>query len=174
MSNYDPYRFLPNNQPPPSSSIEQIHIPTYAPPDLDPTQPLPGAKSYHRGESHQDMSEQGEAGPSRKRPRETESNGSNGHGHGSGPGPSNGQGQAHNGGGAARRPVEVPPSMFGFDARNDLTREIGTWLVKTCQGRENIEVSLSFPVENNSLTSRSRSSSDRSSTPAAHMILQSA
>lgn len=138
MSNYDPYRFLPNNQPPPSSSIEQIHIPIYAAPDLDPSRPLPGAESYHSRESHQDMAEQNEAGPSRKRPREAEGNGGNGHGHGNAP--SNGHGQAHNGG-AARRPVEVPPSMFGFDARNDLTREIGTWLVKTCQGRENIEVS---------------------------------
>jgi len=174
MSNYDPYRFLPNNQPPPSSSIEQIHIPTYAPPDLDPSQPLPEAKSYHRGELHQDMSEQGEAGPSRKRPREAELNGGSGHGHGSGP--SNGHGQAHNGG-AARRPIEVPPSMFGFDARNDLTREIGTWLVKTCQGRENIEVSsIAFSGElgNDSLIRRSRSSSGKSSTPAVHMILQSA
>jgi hypothetical protein len=139
MSNYDPYRFLPNNQPPPSSSIEQIHIPVYAAPDLDPSRPLPGAKSSHTRESHQDMAEQSEAGPSRKRPREAEGNGGNGHGHGIAP--SNGHGQGHNGGGAARRPVEVPPSMFGFDARNDLTREIGTWLVKTCQGRENIEVS---------------------------------
>jgi hypothetical protein len=139
MSNYDPYRFLPNNQPPPSSSIEQIHIPIYAAPDLDPSKPLPGAESYHSRESRQDMTEQSEAGPSRKRPREAEGNGGNGHGHGNQS--SNGHGQGHNGGGAARRPVEVPPSMFGFDARNDLTREIGTWLVKTCQGRENIEVS---------------------------------
>ena len=135
MSNYDPYRFLPNNQPPPRSSIEQIHIPIYAPPDLDPSIPLPGTESYHTRESHQVMAEQSEAGPSRKRPREAEGNGGNGHGHPT----SNGHG--HNGGGAGRRPVEVPPSMFGFDARNDLTREIGTWLVKTCQGRENIEVS---------------------------------
>jgi len=85
------------------------------------------------------MTEQNEAGPSRKRPREADGNGGTGHGHGTAS--SNGHGQGHNGGGAARRPVEVPPSMFGFDARNDLTREIGTWLVKTCQGRENIEVS---------------------------------
>jgi len=139
MSNYDPYRFLPNNQPPPRSSIEQIHIPIYAPPDLDPSRPLPGTESYHTRESHQAMTEQNEAGPSRKRPREADGNGGTGHGHGTAS--SNGHGQGHNGGGAARRPVEVPPSMFGFDARNDLTREIGTWLVKTCQGRENIEVS---------------------------------
>jgi hypothetical protein len=139
MSSYDPYRFLPNNQPPPSSSIEQIHIPIYAPPDSDPSRPLPGAESYQPRESHQDMAEQGEAGPSRKRPREAEGNGGNGHGHGNAP--SNGHGQGHDGAAPVRRPVEVPPSMFGFDARNDLTREIGTWLVKTCQGRENIEVS---------------------------------
>jgi hypothetical protein len=133
MSSYDPYRFLPNQQPPPSSSIEQIHIPIYAAPDLDPSGPLPdsGRSNYLGTESRREMSDQGnEAGPSRKRPRDSEpSNGGNGNGHG------------HNGASAARRPVEVPPSMFGFDARNDLTREIGTWLVKTCQGRENIEVS---------------------------------
>jgi hypothetical protein len=137
MSNYDPYRFLPNNQPPPSSSIEQIHIPIYAPPDLDPSGPLPRAESYN---TNQAMAEQSEAGPSRKRPREGEGNGGNGHGHGNASSNGHGFGQGHNGAASARRPVEVPPSMFGFDARNDLTREIGTWLVKTCQGRENVEV----------------------------------
>jgi hypothetical protein len=164
MSNYDPYRFLPNNQPPPSSSIEQIHIPIYAPPDLDPSRPLPGAESYHTSKSRQDMAEQSEAGPSRKRPREAEGNGGNGHGHGNAP--SNGHGQAHNGGGVARRPVEVPPSMFGFDARNDLTREIGTWLVKTCQGRENIEVSrIATQGESVLILGRNQARTNRPPTP---------
>lgn len=139
MSSYDPYRFLPNKQPPPSSSTEQIHIPIYAAPDLDPSSALPGSESsihHERADhSHQGMAEQSEAGPSRKRPREhDEMNGGDRHVN------ATNNGQGHNGGGA-RRPVEVPPSMFGFDARNDLTREIGTWLVKTCQGRDNIEVS---------------------------------
>lgn len=151
MSSYDPYRFLPNQQPPPPSTVEQIHIPIYAPPDLDLSRPLLESEIYYaRNQSRQGMTESNEAGPSRKRPRDEGSNG--GHGTGSGNGHAHGadhergrtshNGQRHNGPPlASNRPVEVPPSMFGFDARNDLTREIGTWLVKTCQGRENIEVS---------------------------------
>jgi hypothetical protein len=54
-----------------------------------------------------------------------------------------GSSNGHLGAQSERAPTErpVPLSMFGFDARNDLTREIGNWLVHTCQGRENIEVS---------------------------------
>jgi hypothetical protein len=169
MSSYDPYRFLPNNQPPPSSSIEQIHIPVYAPPDLDPSAPLPEAEYPNSSgkESRHEMAEQSEAGPSRKRPRESEgSNGGNGHGHA----PSTGHGHGHNGS-TSRRPVEVPQSMFGMDARNDLTREIGTWLVKTCQGRENIEVSCqATEVRISALTRRSKLSLDKSYILAVHMI----
>lgn len=40
-----------------------------------------------------------------------------------------------------QRQRPIPPSMFGLDARNDLTREIGNWIVNTCQGLQDIEVS---------------------------------
>jgi hypothetical protein len=134
MSSYDPYRFLPGQQPPHSSDIEQIHIPIYAEPDLDPSGPLPGSKRENRtsGHSHGMADQVNEPGPSRKRPRDSESDGMNGSS-------SNGHLEAR----SERTPTErpVPLSMFGFDARNDLTREIGNWLVHTCQGRENIEVS---------------------------------
>jgi hypothetical protein len=133
MSSYDPYRFLQGQQPPHSSDIEQIHIPIYAEPDLDPSGPLPRSKRDNRTSSHSHrMADQNnEAGPSRKRPRDSESDGMNG-------GSSNGHQEARSERPPSERPV--PLSMFGFDARNDLTREIGNWLVHTCQGRENIEV----------------------------------
>ena len=150
MSSYDPYRFLPNQQPPHRSQIEQIHIPIYAAPDLDPSGPLPEAEQVNtRNELRQGMAEGNEAGPSRKRPRDEGSNAMHGHAHASnnGHGQSSRNGQHHNGPApTASRPVEVPPSMFGFDARNDLTREIGTWLVRTCQDRENIEVSYQISL----------------------------
>ena len=135
MTSYHPYRFLPGQQPPPSSAIDQIHIPVYAEPDLDPSGPLPGAKRDDSSNSHpQSMTDQvndNEAGPSRKRPRQSES--------GVMSGDTNGHGAAQMEEVPSHRPV--PLSMFSFDARNDLTREIGNWLVRTCQGRENIEVS---------------------------------
>lgn len=42
---------------------------------------------------------------------------------------------------ARQRARPVPLSMFGLDARNDLTREIGSWIINTCQGLSDIEVS---------------------------------
>jgi hypothetical protein len=132
MSSYDPYRFLPGQRPPPRPTADRIHIPVYAEPDLDPSSPLPDSQNHHISQ----MSSQDEAGPSRKRARESE-----------GSTAGNGNGYHH-----ATEPVlpvmhdrPVPVSMFGFDARNDLTREIGDWLMHTCRGRENIEVCLHNP-----------------------------
>lgn len=44
------------------------------------------------------------------------------------------------------RPRPVPVSMFGIDARNDLVREIGEWLVNTCHGLQDIEVGQMLSV----------------------------
>lgn len=152
MTSYHPYRFLPGQQPPPSSTVEQIHIPVYAEPDLDPGGPLPGAQRDDSSSSHpQSMTDQvndNEAGPSRKRPRQSESGGMTGD--------ANSHGAAQMEELPRHRPV--PLSMFSFDARNDLTREIGNWLVRTCQGRENIEVSPFLMSSVGILTSRLKSS----------------
>lgn len=131
MSSYDPTRFLSPQQQNQGPSNEYFHIPKYAAPDLDPTGPLPEDNAQ---DERYRMSENGyeDAGPSRKRSRASgDENGHHGNGH---------HGQQVSAPSSSKRPV--PASIFGFDARNDLLREIADWLLHTCQGRENIEVSL--------------------------------
>jgi hypothetical protein len=107
------------------------------------------------------------AGPSRKRARPSDP--SNGHSgasqNGYNGGHSSGSQNDHNGHATAQAAggpskLRVPASIFGFDARNDLLREIATWLLHTCRGRENIEVRHSEPqaTRRSALTCRLKSS----------------
>jgi hypothetical protein len=158
-----------------------FHIPRYAAPDLDPSGPLPEALAHNGGHNSSDdihehrqinhrtnmSGDENGAGPSRKRARQSDpSNGHNGASqNGYNGGHSSGSHNGHNGhapaqaaGGPSKLPV--PASIFGFDARNDLLREIATWLTNTCRGRENIEVRHTEPqaTRRSALTCRLKSS----------------
>lgn len=146
MSAYDPYRFLPPQARPSGSSSVQskVFVPRYGSPDLDLNRPMSDHNESHEtngggpSESYEggDHASGNGSGPSRKRTRvdddvrDTQS--------GSRASMDGQQTIDHARQRQRQRPI--PMSMFGLDARNDLTREIGNWILTTCQGLEDIEV----------------------------------
>lgn len=147
MSAYDPYRFLPPQVRPSGSSSNhpKIFVPRYGSPDLDLNRPMSDHPESHDtngggqgGEyEREDHANGNGAGPSRKRARADDDARA---GQAGGRTSMEGQ-QTIDHARQQQRQRPIPMSMFGLDARNDLTREIGNWIVNTCQGLEDIEVS---------------------------------
>lgn len=144
MSAYDPYRFLPPQARPSASNPvhSKVFVPRYGSPDLDLNVPMSDHSESVEDGGHSveyeggDQSNGHESGPSRKRTRvDDESRAVQ-----SSSRASMGGQPPHDQPRQRQRPI--PVSMFGLDARNDLTREIGNWIVNTCQGLQDIEVSL--------------------------------
>lgn len=162
MSAYDPYRFLPPQAR--TAAIESnqsnVYVPCYGSPDFDLDRPMSDYnESFENGGGGQDVGyEDGgdrsngngngngnESGPSRKRTRvDDEARAPHSSGRSSmGAPPSHEQSRQpqSKSQSQSQRQRPIPVSMFGLDARNDLTREIGNWIVNTCQGLQDIEVS---------------------------------
>jgi len=84
------------------ASVSLDQAPRYASPDLDPLKPYPWIR----------MSEQPEAGPSRKRARNEQ------------------------------RVIPIAPSIFGISPRNEFTKVVGEFIMTNCRGLDNVEVCL--------------------------------
>ena len=147
MSNFVPLHDRPPYYAdiPPGGYTAQL--PRYAPPDLDPTVPLPMSDSesdegYEDYPGQEGFDPQSEAGPSRKRPRHDDEEEHGVHAHH--------QSQTHNGHdheqarapARTRRPdVGIVPSFFGLSARSEFTKSIGEFIMNAAHGKDNVEVS---------------------------------
>lgn len=105
--------------------------PRYAQSDLDPLEAYPWTREgtamteeQHRHNGYEEN--QAEAGPSRKRPRQQSHQTEEDH---------DSQQQMY-----FPHPMDIAPSLFGIDARNDFTRTIGDFIMNTCRGQNDVEV----------------------------------
>lgn len=129
--------------------------PRYAPPDLDPDEPYPWTRQgaamsgeqegydqdeevdrvdYDRAEAmavreqeipNGQIYQEGQAGPSRKRPRTEDgarSNGARQHTH-------------------QPRRSEIIPSIFGISPRDEFTKTVGEFVMAHCRGQDHVEAS---------------------------------